>query len=104
MATGPSMAPFSNLAQHLADCINVVCDRFLRAGEPVHRINAMGPQAPVHAEVIPPLSGWEAGGPRRIRGVRTLSGEPTSANPPDAILPPGKGQIRSWIIDSGHRH
>lgn len=101
MATGPSMAPFSNLAQHLADCINVVCGRFLRAGEAVHGINAMGPQAPVFAEVIPPMRPWDAQGPSRIRGVHSLYGERPSATLTDEILTPGKGRIRALFVDGG---
>ena len=101
VATGPSMAPFSNLTQHLADCINVVCGRFLRAGEPVHRINAMAPRAPVHAEVVPPSRAWEAGGPSRIRGARLLYGERPSGTLSDEILTPGKEQIRALLIDGG---
>jgi anaerobic selenocysteine-containing dehydrogenase len=101
VATGPSMAPFSNLAQHLADCINVVCGRFLRAGEAVHRINAMGPKAPVYAEVIPPTRGWDRIGPSRIRGVHSLYGERPSATLTDEILTPGKGQVRALFADGG---
>jgi anaerobic selenocysteine-containing dehydrogenase len=101
VATGPSMAPYSNLAQHLADCINVICGRFLRAGERVHRIDAMAPHAPVHAEVVPPTRGWEAGGPSRIRGTRSLYGERPSGTLSDEILTPGPGQIRALLIDGG---
>ena len=101
VATGTSMAPFSNLAQHLADCLNVICGRFLREGQPVHRINAMGPQGPVHAEAIPPLRSWEEGGPSRIRGARLLYGERPTGTLPDEILTPGKGQIRALLIDGG---
>jgi len=101
VATGPSMAPFSNLAQHLADCINVICGRFLRAGEAVHRIDATVARAPVHAEVVPPMRGWEAGGPSRIRGARSLYGERPSGTLSDEILTPGPGRIRALLIDGG---
>ncbi|MFY9327684.1 MAG: molybdopterin-dependent oxidoreductase [Georgfuchsia sp.] len=101
VATGPSMSPFSNLVQHLADCINVICGRFLRAGEAVHQINAMGPQAPLFAEVIPPMRHWEADGPSRIRGTRVLYGERPSGTLSDEILTPGKGQIRALLVSGG---
>ena len=101
VATGTSMAPFSNLAQHLADCLNIICGRFLREGEAVHRINAMGLQAPLHAEAIPPLRSWERDGPSRIRGTRLLYGERPSATLSDEILTPGKGRIRALLIDGG---
>ncbi|WP_380875936.1 oxidoreductase [Sphingomonas sp. DBB INV C78] len=101
VATGPSMAPFSNLTQHLADCINVICGRFLRAGEPVHRINGMGMNGPVHAEAYPPSRAWEAGGASRIRGTRLLYGERPSGTLSDEILTPGKGRIRVLFVDGG---
>ena len=99
--TGPSMAPFSNLAQHLVDCLNVICGRFLREGEAVHRLSAHAPRRPVHAEVIPPKRAWEAGGPSRIRGYRSLYGERPSGTLTDEILTPGKGQIRALFVDGG---
>ena len=100
-ATGPSMAPFSNLAQHLIDCLNVVCGRFLRAGEPVHQIAAMGVRRPVHAEVVAPRRPWEKAGPSRIRGARMLYGERPTGTLADEILTPGEGQIRALIVDGG---
>lgn len=99
--TGPSMAPFSNLAQHLVDCINVVCGRFLREGEPVHQFAAQAPRRPVHAEVVAPRRGWERDGPSRIRGARLLYGERPSGTLADEILTPGKGRIRALFVDGG---
>jgi anaerobic selenocysteine-containing dehydrogenase len=101
-ATGPAMQPFSNLAQHLVDCLNMICGGFLREGEQVHRINAMGPVKPVHAEVIPAMRGWEPGGPSRIRGVRSLYGERPTGTLTDEILTPGDEQIRALILGGGN--
>ena len=99
--TGPSMAPFSNLAQHLVDCLNVICGRFLKQGEPVHQIAAHAPQRPVHAEVVPPRRGWEKHGPSRIRGTRLLFGERPSGTLADEILTPGEEQIRVLFVEGG---
>ena len=99
--TGPSMAPFSNLAQHLVDCLNVVCGRFLREGELVHQWAAHSPRRPVHAEVVPPRRGWERTGPSRIRGARLLYGERPSGTLADEILTQGEGQIRALFVDGG---
>jgi anaerobic selenocysteine-containing dehydrogenase len=61
----------------------------------------MGSQGPIHAEAIPPLRSWEAGGPSRIRGTRLIAGERPSGTLPDEILTPGKGRIRALLIDGG---
>jgi anaerobic selenocysteine-containing dehydrogenase len=100
-ATGINMTPFSNLAQQMLDCLNVICGRLLREGEAVHRRNVMSPPMPALAQVIPPLRPWEADGPSRIRGTRLLYGERPTGTLTDEILTPGEGQIRALIIDGG---
>ena len=100
-ATGPNMAPFSNLAQHLIDCLNVICGRFLREGERVRQIIVTDPPAPSEAGVIPAGRHWEADGPSRIRGYRNFYGERLSATLAEEILTPGQGQIRALIVNGG---
>lgn len=100
-STGPNMAPFSNLSQHLIDCLNVICGRFLRAGDPVHRIQVMNPAGPLRAEVIGGDRGWESGPFSRIRGKGDLYGERLTGTLSDEILTPGVGQIRALIVDGG---
>ncbi len=100
-ATGPNMAPFSNLAQHLIDCLNVICGRFLREGDRVRQIIVTDPPKESLAGVIPAGRHWEADGWSRIRGVRYLYGERLSATLADEILTPGEGQIRALIVDGG---
>jgi len=39
--TGTSMAPFSNLSFHLIEMLNVICGRYLRAGQPIVRGGAV---------------------------------------------------------------
>src|SRR5690606_24197652 len=57
--TGPNMAPRSNLADHLIECLNVVCGRYPRAGDPIANPGVMSPPAPFRAEVIAPTRPWE---------------------------------------------
>ncbi|HSG57284.1 MAG TPA: molybdopterin-dependent oxidoreductase, partial [Paracoccaceae bacterium] len=52
-ATGPDMSPHSNLAEHMVELLNVVCGRFLRAGEEVPNPGALLPRWPRKAEVMP---------------------------------------------------
>jgi anaerobic selenocysteine-containing dehydrogenase len=83
--TGPSMAPHSNLMQHMVDCLNVVCGRFTRAGDKVISIDMMTPPAEFRAEVIPPSRASWQGPPSRIRGVGCLAGEKTAGALPDFL-------------------
>lgn len=101
-ATGTAMAPFSNLADHLITCLNVICGRFLRAGEPVHMVDAFAPPMPAREMVYPAMRPWEAGGPARTRGFADFYGEQCSATLADEIATPGKGQIKALIVDGGN--
>jgi anaerobic selenocysteine-containing dehydrogenase len=92
-STGISMSPFSNLAQHLIDCLNVVCGRYRRVGEKID-VDMLKPPYPVHEEVIPPPRTWLGQKRGRTRGVAQLGGERLTATLADEILTPGKGQIR----------
>lgn len=100
--TGPNMAPHSNLAEHLIECLNVVCGRYARAGDPVPNPGVIGPRRPRRAEVIPPRRSWESGFRGRVHGLGTVFGERMSATLADEILLPGKGQIRALLVDGGN--
>lgn len=95
--TGPSMAPRSNLADHLIECLNVVCGRYPRAGEPIPNPGAMSAPTPMRAEVIAPARSWEQGTKSRTRNTGTVYGERMSGLLADEILTPSKGQIRALI-------
>ncbi len=100
-ATGTSMAPYSNLAFHLIETLNVICGRYLREGQRVHQVNGMGPTGPLKAQVYAPSRFWEQSGPSRIRGTRRLFQERCTATLADEILTPGEGQVRALLVDGG---
>lgn len=100
-ATGPSMSPYSVLAEQLIQTLNVVCGRYLRAGDPVYAVNAMDPPLETREGVIPAMRFWQADGLSRIRGVHNLAGDRLTATLSDEILTPGEGQIRALINDGG---
>ena len=99
-ATGPSMAPRSNLADHLLTCINVVCGRFRRAGDDVNDVVTWRPLRDFREQVIAPLRTYEKNGPSRIRGAKIAFGEMMACNFADEILTPGPEQIRAVINGS----
>jgi anaerobic selenocysteine-containing dehydrogenase len=56
--TGATMAPHSNLTEHLVECLNVLCGRMLSEGERVDNPGVLTPSRPFRAEVVPPLRTW----------------------------------------------
>ena len=100
--TGVTMAPRSNLADHLFECLNVICGRYLRAGEPVANPGVLSPARELRAEVIGPSRGWEHSEKGRIGGHGMLFGEKMTAMLADEMLTPGPGRIRSLFVDGGN--
>ena len=100
--TGPSMAPHANLNEHLIELLNVVCGRYRRAGEPVEDVAILLPPRPVTAQVIPPMRGFAAVPPGRIRGAGQLFGERMTSTLADEILTPGEGQVRALFNAGGN--
>lgn len=100
--TGPNMASRSNLAEHLIQCIEIVCGRFKRAGDEMPNADPLSPQQDWHAEVAPSFRPWEAVTPSRIRGVGNLFGEKLTGTLAEEILTPGPGQIRALIVDGAN--
>ncbi len=100
--TGVAMSPRCNLADHLYECLNVICGRFLREGEQIPNPGLLSPAWPRRAEVIPPRRSYEQGERSRIGGYGTLFGEKLTGELADEILTPGKGRIRALFVDGGN--
>lgn len=99
--TGPSMAPRSNLTQHLFDALEVLCGQFLREGEPVPNPGLVA-RREWRAEVIPPARCWENGPKSRVRGLGMLFGEKMAGVLAQEITTPGPGQVKALIVDGGN--
>jgi anaerobic selenocysteine-containing dehydrogenase len=96
--TGPSMAPRSNLAEHLIQDLNVVCGRFVRAGEPIANPGVMSPRPPFRAEAISPRRSYAATPRGRAGDYGLLFGEMMSCTLADEMLIPGKDRIRALFV------
>ena len=86
--TGVDMGPFSNLAEHLLSCLNVVCGRFPRAGEPVAHPAVLRAPVPAKAQVAGPAREWE-------HDPGTIHGELPSSTLPEAIA---SGRVRALLV------
>jgi anaerobic selenocysteine-containing dehydrogenase len=100
--TGPDMSPFSNLTEHLVQCLNVVCGRFLREGEEVGNSGFLIGHGPRRAQVIPAMRPWEQGPKSRIGGFGQIGGEMVTAVLADEILEPGNGQVKFFLNHGGN--
>ena len=100
--TGTEMQPRSNLAEHLIQCLDVVCGHFKRAGEVMRNHDPLQPPTTWFADVVAPTRPWDKVPAGRIRGVGHLYGEKLSATLADEILTPGPGQIKALIVDGAN--
>jgi len=100
--TGPDMGPYSNLAEHLLECLNVLCGRFARPGDVVANPGIFGPRRSYRAQVIPPNRSWENGWISEATGYGMFLGEKMCGTLADEILVPSPDQVRALICDSGN--
>ena len=71
--TGPDMTPWANVAEHLIQCMNIVCGRFPQAGDAPAGAAILGSGKPPRAEVVGPNRTWETGLSKRL-GLRVTAG------------------------------
>ena len=90
--TGPDMSPNGNLAEHLIECLNIVCGRLLREGDEIDHPGAIQPNTPRRAEVVPAPRWWEHG-PRSRVGDFGLVGELDVCQELEAVAVDGDGGL-----------
>jgi len=102
-STGPCMSAFSNLSNHMVELLNVVCGRFLRAGESIENGLSPGPRT---AEAFAPRRWWDRGTRSRVGNYGVLPGvlgmELPCGTWADEVLTPGKGRVRSFFVMGGN--
>jgi len=101
VGTGGTMAPHSNLTDHLTETLTVICGRFLREGDRIPNVGALSPPYPQHAEVITIGRMWDVS-PQTRAGYGQMFGEFPSALLPDEILTPGEGRIRAMFVNGAN--
>ena len=101
--TGANMAPFANLAEHLLECINVVCGRYRRAGDPVLNPTLIIPTEPREG-VFPPFPLWDHS-PKMSshpQAGHAIPGEFATNLLADEILHEGEERLRALIVLGGN--
>lgn len=100
--TGPNFSQHGNLTEYLALCIATICGRWPRAGDRVHRPNALLPAYTARAQATGPFQGWGYGTKLRVRDLTDAAcGLPTAALA-DEILLEGEGQVRALICNGSN--
>ncbi len=99
--TGPSMSPHPSLMEHLSLCLNVVCGRYLRAGQQIESGMLLQPATPKRAQVNGPY-GNPSGPESRFRGLRGYNGEMPCTTLAQEITTTGPDQVRALIVNGGN--
>ncbi len=100
--TGVNMAAFPNIAEHLYECLGIVCGRFYRAGETLPNPGVFNGGPPPRGQVSGPQRNFEKAPRSRVRGAARLMGESATPTLAEEILVPGPGQIRSLFISGAN--
>lgn len=99
--TGPDMGPWSNLSEHLVQCLNVICGRFPRAGDSQRGFAVLAPALPLRAQPVSPQRPWDSGYRSRL-GYGLLEGDLPTASLPREITEPGADRLRALIVIGGN--
>ncbi len=100
--TGVNMAAFPNLAEHLYECLGIVCGRFNREGEALPNPGVFNGGPAPRAQVSGPLRSFEKAPRSRVRGAVRLMGESATPTLVEEILEPGEGQLRGLLISGAN--
>ena len=101
--TGPNMARYSNLSEHLIQALNVVCGRYPRAGETLGHAGVLMRKPELREGVHRPARReWEEG-PRSLEhGLGRIMGTMMSAEIANEILHPDEERMRALICIGGN--
>jgi anaerobic selenocysteine-containing dehydrogenase len=103
--TGANMGPHSNLVEHLLVVLNIVCGRYVRAGERIANPGVLQPRYPRRCQVIPAQRSYEKGYRSRVGGYGLLPcGVPElpTGIMAEEILRPGPGRIKAFFAHGGN--
>ncbi|CAN5352110.1 molybdopterin-dependent oxidoreductase [soil metagenome] len=104
--TGLCMSPYSNLAEHMVETLNVLCGRYPREGDQVVDPGVLFAYTAKRAEVMAPARWWEKTPKSRARGFGMLPAlmtmEMMSGTLAEEILEPGPGRIRMLLVSGGN--
>jgi anaerobic selenocysteine-containing dehydrogenase len=100
--TGTNMSPNGTLLEYLLLCLNTLCGRWVKAGEPVRNLGVLFRMFSGNARAEKPRPGFGFGEKLRVRNLQdTAAGLPTAALP-DEILTPGPGQVKALFVIGGN--
>ena len=100
--TGPNMAPRGTLTEYLVACLQTVCGRWMREGEPVPNPFVLLPPKVARAQADPPMPAWGFGEQLRVRDLGDNAGGLPTAALSDEILLDGEGRVRALFSLGGN--
>ncbi|MDE0511946.1 MAG: molybdopterin-dependent oxidoreductase [Gammaproteobacteria bacterium] len=100
--TGPNMSPYSNLAEHLIETLNVVCGGYRRTGDKITNTGMLFGAAATEEKVIPPTRAWEKTAQCLSGNTGKINGEFPTALLPGEITSDSKERIRALIVVGGN--